>query len=268
MTNEELEKSSRPVLPGVFSGMGREMTNEELDGFLRELGHELADLNRGVVAIMQALDAVLRGVCRRHVTGEAAVDDALQDLAAKLTAKLKLWDRKRPVRPWVLRVLRNGLVDKLRRSNPRVDVSFGNVSTPSLPTYAQRVGEAVIATVAAGNAIGFGVWVDPTSVRSRVARDEERRLVSTALARLPDEYAAAVWLCDAEELGERAAAEALGLGRDRLRTLLKKGRALLRVELESLLRVAPAACGEVVVAGEEVFTTNKCDDGEDEDEKI
>jgi RNA polymerase sigma-70 factor (ECF subfamily) len=75
----------------------------------------------------------------------------------------------------------------------------------------------------------FDAWVE--NPETRLARDETRRIVEEALARLPARYRAALLLRDIQQLSGAEAAAALGIPLATLKTHLLRGRLLLREAL-------------------------------------
>jgi len=75
----------------------------------------------------------------------------------------------------------------------------------------------------------FDAWVEDPE--TRLARDETRRIVEEALARLPARYRAALLLRDIQQLSGAEAAAALGIPLATLKTHLLRGRLQLREAL-------------------------------------
>jgi RNA polymerase sigma-70 factor, ECF subfamily len=83
----------------------------------------------------------------------------------------------------------------------------------------------------------FDAWVEDPE--TRLARDETRRIVEEALARLPARYRTALLLRDIQQLSGAEAAAALGIPLATLKTHLLRGRLLLREALAGFFAAEP-----------------------------
>ena len=84
-------------------------------------------------------------------------------------------------------------------------------------------------------------WIEDPE--SRFARDEMRRIVEEALARLPARYRAALLLRDIQQLSGAEAAAALGIPLPTLKTHLLRGRLMLREALAGFFTAPPSPAG-------------------------
>jgi RNA polymerase sigma-70 factor (ECF subfamily) len=175
-------------------------------------------IERRVVEMAQRGDedarADLARCCQRHaylfalhLTGnpDTALDVA-QDAMLRFFNSLGRFDVERPVRPWLLRIVRNLVGDLRRRARVR--------RTEPL----QRDPDAVI--------------LDPPDPRpgpeAWSERRELQRLVWLELQKLPRRYREAVVLRDYQDLPYAEIAEVLQIPRGTLMSRLHRGRAMLR----------------------------------------
>ncbi len=160
-------------------------------------------------------EAAYRQLLRAHlapVTGLAhrLLDDAGEAEEIGQEAFLRLWRQAGKWRPearigtWLYRVTYNLCIDRLRRRR--------EVTSESVPELAdERAG-----------------------VLALHQRDQRRRIVAAALARLPERQRAALHLVHFQEASNILAAEVLGVSVEALESLLARGRRRLRAELEEL----------------------------------
>lgn len=59
--------------------------------------------------------AVARSRCRRFGTPEGEVEDLVQEVLLTIHLKRGTWDQSRPLGPWIAAIVRNKLIDMLRR---------------------------------------------------------------------------------------------------------------------------------------------------------
>jgi RNA polymerase sigma factor (sigma-70 family) len=59
--------------------------------------------------------AVARSRCRRFGAPEGEVEDIVQEVLLTIHLKRGTWDQSRPIGPWVAAIVRNKLIDALRR---------------------------------------------------------------------------------------------------------------------------------------------------------
>jgi RNA polymerase sigma-70 factor (ECF subfamily) len=95
---------------------------------------EWAGLMRAAIAgdgaayrrLLEALAPVLRAAARRGLAraGQAETDseDVVQETLLAIHLKRHTWDSSRPLGPWIHAIVRNKLIDHLRRRGGRVDV--------------------------------------------------------------------------------------------------------------------------------------------------
>jgi RNA polymerase sigma-70 factor (ECF subfamily) len=150
-------------------------------------------------------------------------DDALdvaQEALLRLLRTLHRFDRARPVRPWLLCIVRNLVQDAWRKRRFRGLNSL----------------EELVATGAIGLA---GRDPDPETL---AARRELQRAVSRAVGTLPEIYREAVVLRDYQGLSYAEIAAGVGIPLGTVMSRLHKARTLLREALAEDLRL-PARAG-------------------------
>jgi RNA polymerase sigma factor (sigma-70 family) len=68
-----------------------------------------------LVSLTPHVRAVARSRCRRLGAPEGAVEDLVQEVLLTIHLKRGTWDQSRPIGPWVAAIVRNKLIDVLRR---------------------------------------------------------------------------------------------------------------------------------------------------------
>jgi len=161
-----------------------------------------------------ALDALLRrhydriwALCRRLAGNHADAQDATQEALIALARGLRTFDGRAAFTTWSYRVATNACLDELRRRARR----------PVLRTDDHFHDEAG----------GVGA-VDPGPLPDHVV---DRLDIDGALARLPDDFRAAVVLRDLCDLEYADIAELLGVPPGTVRSRIARGRAQLARQL-------------------------------------
>lgn len=142
-----------------------------------------------------------------HLTGNPDIAlDVAQDAMLRFFGSLSRFDAARPVRPWLLLIVRNLIRDRHRRMRLR--------RTEPL----ERGPEEVV--------------LDPPDPRpgpeARTERSEIQRVVWIELQKLPDHYREAVILRDYHDMPYAEIAEVLQIPRGTLMSRLHRGRNMLR----------------------------------------
>ncbi|HET6953366.1 MAG TPA: RNA polymerase sigma factor [Acidimicrobiales bacterium] len=180
-----------------------------------------------------ALDALLRRhhdrwwrLCRRMAGNDADGHDALQEALIAVARGIRRYDGRSAFTTWAYRVVTNACLDELRRRARRpLPRPMGS---PGLP-----LGEAAGGPVPAG--AGFvaapdhGGWPGaPASPGDAAVEAVADRLdVDRALARLPEEFRAAVVLRDLCDLDYAEIARVLDVPPGTVRSRIARGRAQL-----------------------------------------
>lgn len=135
------------------------------------------------------------GYALRIVRDRSAAEDVVQETFVGLLGGRR-YDARRPFTSWLLAIARNASIDLLRRRKTRKEVG----AEEEMLSQATRPGS------------------DP----------DARDLVETAMARIPDEFREAVWLCDGMGLSYDEASQVMGCETGTVGSRVARGRKLLR----------------------------------------
>ena len=162
----------------------------------------------------RALDDLLRrhldrihAVCARVVGSGGDADDAAQNAMISIVRSLDRFDGRAAFSTWAYRIATNAALDELRRRKRRPHLHAVNEGGEEPPEPR-----------------------DPLAHRS-VDAVVDRMAIDEALATLPEEFRAAVVLCDVSELDYAEIAETLGVPVGTVKSRIARGRALLVEEL-------------------------------------
>jgi RNA polymerase sigma factor (sigma-70 family) len=88
--------------------------------------------NRAYQAFLVGVTPYLRAIARRRCDQLGAVrseaEDVVQEVLLAVHLKRGTWDRTRPIGPWLSIIVRNKLIDALRRRGRRVDIPIEDVA--------------------------------------------------------------------------------------------------------------------------------------------
>jgi RNA polymerase sigma-70 factor (ECF subfamily) len=159
---------------------------------------------------------------------DADAEDALQDALIAIARGIRRFDGRAAFGTWSYRVAVNACLDELRRRRRRpVPGALGAAGGPSAPAAGlvdpldrldARDGPVV------GGTRGGG---DPASVDGGIAAVADRIDVDAVLARLPDDFRAAVVLRDLCDLDYSQIARVLDIPPGTVRSRIARGRAQL-----------------------------------------
>ncbi len=82
---------------------------------------------RFLVAVMPHLRAMARHRFRETGAGEGDAEDIVQEVLLAIHLKRGTWDPSRPIGPWIAAIVRNKLIDALRRRGRHVTVPIEDV---------------------------------------------------------------------------------------------------------------------------------------------
>jgi RNA polymerase sigma factor (sigma-70 family) len=82
---------------------------------------------RFLVAVTPHLRAMARHRCRFFGAAEGDAEDIVQEVLLAIHLKRGTWDQSRPIGPWIAAIVRNKLVDILRRRGRHVTVPIDDV---------------------------------------------------------------------------------------------------------------------------------------------
>lgn len=178
------------------------------------------------VAFARGVDGPLRGLTRRFV-GDASVDDVVQQTWMHALSALDRFEGRARLSTWVLQIGLNFARSAGRRE--RREVPILDDGDPDDARFTDD-----------------GWWVTPPCAWPVPTLDPERasehrellRHLEAELRELPDQWRAAVTLCDVEGVAPREAAAVLEVTEGNLRVLLHRGRARLRSSLEAKIGLA------------------------------
>lgn len=94
---------------------------------------------RFLLSVTPFIRAVARRHCRHLSAADGEAEDIVQEALLAIHLKRGTWDQSRPVAPWVAAIVRNKVVDALRRRGHRVSVPIEEV-IDSLPTEDRTAG--------------------------------------------------------------------------------------------------------------------------------
>ncbi|KAA0686908.1 RNA polymerase subunit sigma [Neorhizobium sp. P12A] len=85
------------------------------------------DYHKLLTAITPHLRVIVRRRCDQFGTPTNEAEDVVQEVLLAIHLKRGTWDPARPVGPWVAALVRNKLVDSLRRRGRRIDIPLEDV---------------------------------------------------------------------------------------------------------------------------------------------
>jgi RNA polymerase sigma-70 factor (ECF subfamily) len=88
---------------------------------------DAAAYRRFLVAVTPYLRAMARRRCRMAGASEGDAEDIVQEVLLAIHLKRGTWDQSRPIGPWISAIVRNKLVDALRRRGRYVTVPIDEV---------------------------------------------------------------------------------------------------------------------------------------------
>jgi RNA polymerase sigma-70 factor (ECF subfamily) len=159
-------------------------------------------------------DALLRFVMQR-VSNVAAAEDIVQDVLVRAHTKQGTLREPSKLRPWLLQVTRNAVIDYYRRQKP---------------------------TEAVSDALGQ----ETTAEDGDQIEQELARCLVPLLDTLPDPYRQALRLTEFEGAKQREVASLLGLSLSGAKSRVQRGRKMLRDALLSCCRVELDHLGRAV----------------------
>lgn len=96
--------------------------------FIRACREGGAALERALVALDRELFAALYRECRRVVRDAAAARDLVQETFIKVWQRCATFQGDSELRPWIRAILRNTMLDALRRTEPRLSLDDEDAS--------------------------------------------------------------------------------------------------------------------------------------------
>ncbi|MFG1397116.1 sigma-70 family RNA polymerase sigma factor [Roseixanthobacter pseudopolyaromaticivorans] len=149
---------------------------------------EWAELMRAAIAgdaaayrgFLQALTPHLRAMARRRCNSYGSphsdAEDVVQEVLLAIHLKRGTWDQDRPIGPWLSAIVRNKMVDTLRRRGRHVDIPIEDLSDvlqadePADATQAYDIDRILSTLKGPQRDIVRSISVDGTSVRETAGR--------------------------------------------------------------------------------------------------
>ena len=88
---------------------------------------DAAAYRRFLVSVTPHLRAMARRRCRMAGVSDGDVEDIVQEVLLAIHLKRGTWDQSRPLGPWIAAIVRNKLIDALRRRGRHVTVPIDDV---------------------------------------------------------------------------------------------------------------------------------------------
>lgn len=109
--------------------MKRVAREEEWTNWLRlALAGDVQAYNRFLVSVTPYLRSVARHRCDQYGAPQSEAEDVVQEVLLAIHLKRGTWDSSRPLGPWLSAIVRNKLVDSLRRRGRHENVPIDDVS--------------------------------------------------------------------------------------------------------------------------------------------
>lgn len=97
------------------------------DWMRRAIGGDTQAYNRFLTAVTPHLRAMARRRCEQLGAPASEAEDVVQEVLLAVHLKRGTWDPSRPIGPWLSIIVRNKLIDSLRRRGRRVNVPIEDV---------------------------------------------------------------------------------------------------------------------------------------------
>ena len=105
------------------------MREEEWAAWLRlAMKGDVQAYNRFLLAVTPHLRAMARRRCDQFGAPPGEAEDVVQEVLLAIHLKRGTWDPARPLGPWLATIVRNKLIDSLRRRGRHVNVPIEDVS--------------------------------------------------------------------------------------------------------------------------------------------
>ncbi|QPB19859.1 sigma-70 family RNA polymerase sigma factor [Rhizobium sp. 007] len=103
---------------------------EEWAGWMRSaMGGDAQAYHRFLCAVTPHLRAMARRRCDQFGAPAGEAEDVVQEVLLAVHLKRGTWDPARPIGPWLSTIVRNKLIDILRRRGRHIDVPIDDVMT-------------------------------------------------------------------------------------------------------------------------------------------
>jgi RNA polymerase sigma-70 factor (ECF subfamily) len=186
----------------------------------------VACLRRGdsgaFAAVIQHHNQRLFRIARSVVGDDAEAEDVVQETYVRAFAKVTHFRGEASISTWLTRIALNEAIDRVRRRRPQVDLRL--VESPGSHMEEGAMSPKPDST-----------HTDPEKA---AAIAEIRRLIESAIDRLPEAFRVVFVMRDIEEMSIDETSTHLGLKPETVKTRLHRARRLLRTQLEDTLAAA------------------------------
>lgn len=168
--------------------------------------------------LLRAYSGRMLAVARRFMADEDDAREAVQEAFVSAFKAMDRFEGDSRISTWLHRIVVNACLMKLRTRRRKPEESIDDL----LPRFADN-----------GHLQISGSGWEPAD--RLIESDETRRMVRSAIERLPDPYRTVLLLRDIEEFDTEQTAEALGLTKAAVKTRLHRARQALRQLLDEQL---------------------------------
>jgi RNA polymerase sigma factor (sigma-70 family) len=124
-------------ITGVASAGRKSVRGQDVSGWAREgdwtawmraaISGDAGAYRRFLLSVTPHLRAMARHRCRVAGASEGEAEDIAQEVLLAIHLKRGTWDQSRPIGPWIAAIIRNKLIDALRRRGRHVVVPIEDV---------------------------------------------------------------------------------------------------------------------------------------------
>jgi RNA polymerase sigma-70 factor (ECF subfamily) len=141
---------------------------------------DAAAYRRFLVSVTPHLRAMTRHRCRSAGASEGDAEDIVQEVLLTIHLKQGTWDQSKPIGPWIASIVRNKLIDALRRCGRRAIVPIEDViDTLGAEDHAEPVSHGEIDALLAQLKVQQREIVKSISIYGSSARETAERLHMT-----------------------------------------------------------------------------------------
>jgi RNA polymerase sigma-70 factor, ECF subfamily len=173
-------------------------------------------------AVIQRHNQRLFRIARSVVGDDAEAEDVVQETYVRAFASLSRFRGEASLSTWLTRIALNEAIDRVRQKRPQVELKL--VEAPG--TYLEQTAMSFKPDSAAD---------DPEKA---TAVAEIRRLIESAVDRLPEPFRVVFVMREIEEMSVEETSSYLDLKPETVKTRLHRARLLLRAQLEDTLSAA------------------------------
>jgi RNA polymerase sigma-70 factor (ECF subfamily) len=166
--------------------------------------------------LVEAYARMVGTVILRATNDARAIEDLVQETFLRVFRALPYFDGRAKLSTWIYTIGHHVAIDHLRRQGRwRAELSEDGTDQAERPS------------------IDASAELDPESA---LVREETRRLVQDGLARLPEKYRLPVVYAAIDGLDYPAIAEMLGIPLGTVKTLIFRGKSMLKNQIEAALK--------------------------------